>query len=142
MKIFADKNIKHFFLAMAASLLAFLFLSELLAWLLYGKFFLWLLLLFSLMAVVIFAICFGYFYRQNRILEEAVAQINAYLDGDVNARIECDDEGELYRLFHSVNSLASVNAPFSYPKSSLSKRFSGIHPRSIFTNGFLALPES
>ena len=108
MKIFADRNIKHFFLAMAASLLAFLFLSEILAWLMYGKFFLWLLLLFSLMAVVLFAICFGYFYRQNRILEEAVAQINAYLDGDVNARIECDDEGELYRLFHSVNSLAAV----------------------------------
>lgn len=108
MKIFADRDIKHFFLAVAASLLAFLFLSELLAWLICGKFFLWLLLLFSLMAVVLFAICFGYFYRQNRILEEAVAQINAYLDGDVNARIECDDEGELYRLFHSVNSLAAV----------------------------------
>lgn len=41
-------------------------------------------------------------------MENAVSQINAYLDGDVNARIECDNEGELYRLFHSVNSLAAV----------------------------------
>ena len=41
-------------------------------------------------------------------MEQAVAQINAYLAGDVNARIECDNEGELYRLFHSVNSLATV----------------------------------
>lgn len=41
-------------------------------------------------------------------MEQAVAQINAYLVGDVNARIECDNEGELYRLFHSVNSLAAV----------------------------------
>lgn len=41
-------------------------------------------------------------------MEQAVSQINAYLDGDSNARIECDDEGELYRLFHSVNSLAAV----------------------------------
>ena len=41
-------------------------------------------------------------------MEQAVAQINAYLAGDVNARIECDNEGELYRLFHSVNSLAAV----------------------------------
>ena len=30
------------------------------------------------------------------------------LDGDRNARIVCDNEGELYRLFHSINSLAAV----------------------------------
>ena len=41
-------------------------------------------------------------------MEQAVSQINVYLDGDSNARIECDSEGELYRLFHSVNSLAAV----------------------------------
>ena len=41
-------------------------------------------------------------------MEQAVSQINAYLDGDENARIACDSEGELYRLFHSVNSLAAV----------------------------------
>ena len=53
-------------------------------------------------------VCFNYFSRQNKVMEQAVAQINAYLAGDVNARIECDNEGELYRLFHSVNSLAAV----------------------------------
>ena len=42
-----------------------------------------------------------------RVMEQAILQINAYLDGDRNARIECDDEGELYRLFHTVNSLAA-----------------------------------
>ena len=41
-------------------------------------------------------------------MEQAVSQINAYLDGDRSARIECDNEGELYRLFHSVNSMAAV----------------------------------
>ena len=41
-------------------------------------------------------------------MEQAVSRIGDYLDGDVNARIECDDEGEVYRLFHSVNSLAAV----------------------------------
>lgn len=48
------------------------------------------------------------FQKQNQIMEQAVSQINAYLDGDENARIACDSEGELYRLFHSVNSLAAV----------------------------------
>lgn len=41
-------------------------------------------------------------------MAQAVSQIDAYLDGDRSARIECDDEGELYRLFHSVDSLAAV----------------------------------
>lgn len=41
-------------------------------------------------------------------METAVAEIEDYLTGDTDARIECDEEGELYRLFHSVNTLVSV----------------------------------
>lgn len=41
-------------------------------------------------------------------METAVAEIDDYLTGDTDARIECDDEGELYKLFHSVNTLAAV----------------------------------
>ena len=41
-------------------------------------------------------------------MEEAVEKIQDFLDGDTDARIVCDEEGELYRLFHSVNTLASV----------------------------------
>lgn len=53
-------------------------------------------------------VCFFYFKKQHKIMEQAVSRINAYLDGDRNARISCEEEGELYRLFHSVNSLAAV----------------------------------
>lgn len=56
----------------------------------------------------VWLLCFRYFKRQNRTMEQAVTQINAYLDGDRSARIECDSEGELYRMFHSVNSMAAV----------------------------------
>lgn len=41
-------------------------------------------------------------------MKAAAAQIEAILDGDTNARIACDKEGELYRLFHCVNILAAV----------------------------------
>jgi hypothetical protein len=41
-------------------------------------------------------------------METAVNQITSYLDGNEDARIECDKEGEMYRLFHSVNTLAAV----------------------------------
>ena len=35
-------------------------------------------------------------------------QIREYISGSKDARIECYDEGELYRLFHEVNSLVSI----------------------------------
>lgn len=41
-------------------------------------------------------------------MEEAALQITAYLEGETDARIPCDSDGELYRLFHAINTLASV----------------------------------
>lgn len=108
MKIFVNKDIKRFFLAVSVILAVFLFLIEGSFWLLHHEFSLLLLLLSLLTAGAIWYVCFRYFNRQNSIMELAVSRINEYLDGDVNARIECDDEGELYRLFHTVNSLAAV----------------------------------
>lgn len=108
MKIFANKDIKNFFLAISVILAVFLLLAEGFSLLLYHKFSLWLLLLTLLMAGAIWAVCFSYFSRQNRIMEQAVSQIDDYLAGDEDARIDCDEEGELYRLFHSVNSLVAV----------------------------------
>ena len=108
MKIFVNKDIKHFFLAIMVVLVNFLVLTEVLIWVLYEKFSFWVLLLSLLTTFAILMVCFLYFLRQNKMLEDAVSQINSYLAGNVNARIECDDEGELYRLFHSINSLAAV----------------------------------
>lgn len=110
MKIFVNKDIKHFFLAISVTLAAFLLVAEISAWLFYKNksFCFWLLLLSLLTLGAIWAVCLWYFTRQNKIMENAVSKINSYLAGDVNARIDCDDEGELYRLFHSINSLAAV----------------------------------
>ena len=108
MKIFVNKDIKHFFLAIMVVLVNFLVLTEVLIWVLYEKFSFWVLLLSLLTTFAILMVCFLYFRRQNKMLEDAVSQINSYLGGNANARIECDDEGELYRLFHTVNSLAAV----------------------------------
>ena len=108
MKIFADKDIKHFFLTVLVILAMFLILAEGSVWLLSREFSLLLLIVSLLTTGAIWAACLRYFSRQNSLIEQAVSQINNYLAGDVNARIECDDEGELNRLFHSVNSLAAV----------------------------------
>ena len=108
MKIFANKEIKKLFLAVSVIWVASLLLTQGFLWLCYQWFSLFLLLVFVLSGGAILAVGCSYFKKQNQDMEQAVSQINAYLDGDHNARIECDDEGELYRLFHTVNSLAAV----------------------------------
>ena len=108
MKIFANKEIKKLFLAVSVILVASILLTQGFLWLYDQRFSLFLLLVSVLAGVSILAVCCSYFRKQNQIMEQAVSQINAYLDGNRNARIECDYEGELYRLFHSVNSLAAV----------------------------------
>ena len=108
MKIFANKEIKKLFLAVSVIWVASLLLTQGFLWLCYQRFSLFLLLVFVLAGGAILAVGYSYFKKQNQVMEQAVSQINAYLDGDHNARIECDEEGELYRLFHTVNSMAAV----------------------------------
>ena len=50
----------------------------------------------------------GIFESRKKILENAAEKIREYLSGNHEARIPCDDEGSLCRLFHEVNSLAAV----------------------------------
>ena len=108
MKIFANKEIKKLFLAVSVIWVASLLLTQGFLWLCYQRFSLFLLLVFVLAGGAILAVGYSYFKKQNQVMEQAVSQLQAYLDGDHNARIECDEEGELYRLFHTVNSLAAV----------------------------------
>ena len=108
MKIQVNKEIKNLFLSLSLILGLTFLLTEGFLWLSSQRFSLWLLLFFLLAGGAVWGVCLGYFKRQNQIMDQAVSQINAYLDGDRSARIECDNEGELYYLFHSVNSLAAV----------------------------------
>lgn len=59
-------------------------------------------------AAALLVLVVRYFQRQEREMEEARTQISRYLKGDRDARIPCDEEGELYRLFHEVNALAAI----------------------------------
>src|SRR5699024_4544985 len=60
------------------------------------------------MGLSILAFLYLYFREQDRIMEEAAAQVRDYLSGDKDAWISCDEEGGLYRLFHEVNALVST----------------------------------
>lgn len=108
MKIFVTQNIKVLFLKLLLCMVASILLSVLLI-VLEGKHAaLYILIAFLFMDAAILAICYRYFQKQNKIMEDAVAQMKEYISGNESARIACNDEGELYRLFYEVNSLVTM----------------------------------
>lgn len=60
------------------------------------------------MGVLVMKACYEYFRQQHSTMEHAADQIRAYMSGDGNARIESNEDGELYRLFHEVNALVAI----------------------------------
>ncbi len=63
---------------------------------------------FPVMGLLILAVMFRYFRKQNALLEDAVQRIREYAKGSGEVRLVCDEEGELYRLFHEVNTLVNI----------------------------------
>lgn len=108
MKLLADKDIKLLFLGVICVMTAFLLLSQMAVWMQFGTFSLPLFALSLLASGGVLGICLQYFRKRSRIMEQAAAQIRSFLDGNTDARIDCDEEGELYHLFHCVNTLAAV----------------------------------
>lgn len=108
MKIFTNKDIRNFFGWICAVLGGIIVLTQLILWQSYGTCNLIILLISFLAAMGILRICFLYFEKQNRVMEDAVLKINRYLAGDTDVRIACEEEGGLYKLFHAVNTLATV----------------------------------
>ena len=93
MKVLADKDIKGFFLGIVCVMAVLLLLSQMAVWMQFGTFSLPLFALSLLAAGGLFAIGFRYIHKRNKILERAAAQIRSYLDGNTDARIDCDEEG-------------------------------------------------
>lgn len=107
MKILANKKLKELFYSILFCILGFTLLAVF--FLITGAEHKAVYLLgFPAMGLAVLLFCFRYFREENEIMENAVAQITEYISGNKEARIACDEEGELYRLFHEVNVLASI----------------------------------
>lgn len=108
MKILVNRKIKQLFRGVVLAIAAFTLVSVTCVGLDVSHAVLYVVLSAVCMAGAVIAVLYRYFREQNKIMEDAVTQIREYIAGDQNARIECDDEGELYRLFHEVNSLVAI----------------------------------
>lgn len=71
-------------------------------------------LLFSLAALLLFvftatyALLFLYLRRQRKAIQSAGHAIREFLDGNTASRIECEQTGGWYSLFHEVNELSAI----------------------------------
>lgn len=108
MNILTNRKIKRLFCCLLAVIALFMAVSTALVTLDSPGMVFWVFLSSAGMGASVFMLVYLYFREQNKIMEKAIEQIRDYVLGNRNARIECDDEGELYRLFHEVNSLVSI----------------------------------
>lgn len=108
MRILANKKMKALFCKILISILTFTLLSVTFLFLEISNASFYILLCALIMCMVILAVCYGYFREQNEIMENAVMQITEYISGNREVRIACDEEGEMYRLFHEVNTMAAI----------------------------------
>lgn len=108
MKILVNRKIKKLFCFILLFIAVFNLISAVLIGLKVKNAALCILVCSLCMSILILLIVYLYFREQNIIMENAAEQIREYISGNQNARIECDYEGELYTLFHEVNSVVSI----------------------------------
>lgn len=108
MKILANKKIKELFGKITVCTVIFTLAAVLLTSFEAESVTLVIILCMVGMGAAILIFCYGYFKEQNEVMETAVSQITEYISGNHEARIDCDEEGEVYRLFHEVNSLVTI----------------------------------
>ncbi|MBM6853890.1 HAMP domain-containing histidine kinase [Mediterraneibacter glycyrrhizinilyticus] len=108
MKILANRNVKVLFGRAAGIILVAALFSAVIIQTYPESSILYIPGLILAAGIALMAVMYLYFREQNRIMEGAVTRIRDYIGGNRDARIQCDEEGELYRLFHEVNSLAAI----------------------------------
>lgn len=108
MKLFANRRIRNLFAGILLCIIVFTLISALLAAVEVRNAAYCIIICSLCMAVSILIFCYGYFKEQHKIMENAILQITEYISGNKEVTIECNDEGELYRLFHEVNSLVAI----------------------------------
>lgn len=107
MNIFADREIRRLFAVITGVMTAFFVAAEIVVCRKSAAA-VWLAVLWLLLFGGVIGSCLRYFRRQHGKMAAAAEIIDTYLGGDETARIDCDEEGGLYRLFHEVNTLATV----------------------------------
>ena len=108
MKIMTDKITKALFIAILSLISVFVVISVVLICFEFVNTDIYIFICSLCMGLLILMAFYIYLKVQNKIIADASAKITQYISGNQNVRIDCDEEGELNKLFHKINSLAST----------------------------------
>lgn len=108
MKILTNRKIKLLFCHVSLCILFFSGISAIFAAILPQKGAVGIAGSMLCMIFAIWMLLYRYFKQQEEMLINASEKITEYITGDFHTRIVCDEEGEIYRLFHRINSLAAI----------------------------------
>ena len=108
MQILVNKKIRQFFIMVLGCIIAFILISVVLITLPIDHAEIYIMVSALIMGMLILIAGYWYFRNQSKLMEHAITQMKEYTSGNENSRIECNDEGELYLLFHEINSLVSI----------------------------------
>lgn len=108
MKIFSNQDAKLLAKSVFEMSLALVVILQIIMLLQYKSFSLGILLIPIFFSCLIFLSIYKFLKKEYEIEEDAEKQIKAFIDGDMEARIFCDKDGQIYSLFHSVNSLSAI----------------------------------
>lgn len=104
MRMFADRRNRRLFLNVAAVLIIYAVLIQLLS----GEFSLPVLIISAVSSFAVLMLCVLFFRKQDSIIENAAQNVKSFLSGNRDERIECNEEGELFYFFQTVNTLSAV----------------------------------
>lgn len=108
MKLLVDPRIKHLFCTTITLIACYTLFSVLMLALHIKNATAYILAAWICVAIGILTALYRYFKGQYAMMEKAISQMQEYLAGNHEIRLDCDEEGELYRLFHEINSLVSI----------------------------------
>ncbi len=108
MRLLIDRKIKHLFQVILALLVCPMAVFTLLRVLHIKMDAVYILAGWICAGIGILMALYRYFREQHAVMEKAIDQMHVYLDGNHEIRLDCEEEGELYRLFHEINSLVSI----------------------------------
>lgn len=108
MKIFSNQDAKLLAKSVFGISSALVIILQIIILLQYKSFSLGIFLTSLFFSYLIFLVIYKYLMKEFEIEEDAEKKIKAFIDGDMEARIFCDKDGQIYSLFHSVNSLSAI----------------------------------
>lgn len=108
MKIFSNQDAKLLAKSIFGISSALVIILQIIILLQYKSFSLGIFLTSLFFSYLIFLVIYKYLMKECEIEEDAEKKIKAFIDGDMEARIFCDKDGQIYNLFHAVNSLSAI----------------------------------